>query len=733
MSLPIDKQQYVLWINDIPSNYLDSIGRKASVLAKLSSNDISIPKTFIVLPQAFNQIIEENHLIKKIHHQISNIDSFNPHDVFLASKRIQQLIMSAEIPKSIGLEIIDAYHKISDTSFVAIRGSKIDAQGSISHQKPFLAIRGNTNVIQHIKKMWAGYFSHKYISTYINTKQDISSIDISIIVEHMVNSDSSGIVFTNTPGGYDKNNIYINAVWGIRNEYIDSSPYPDLYTVDKKNLQITQKEVIEQHVGIKQIDDSISSIDIPHQEKSPQKLSDENILTLVKISTRVQKLFFFPQKIEWAQANGQIYILDSQDISPDEPIVHPTQTKNISPLNNLKQIGSGTPIVNGLVTGPLAIINHKNDIAKIKPKSIVYSPAQYLKLLPLRKISAIIIKDSSPLNEAIILIKDLGIPSIIINDPLTKIKSDSVITINSKTGIIYQGSFPANIIHLAKNTSKNTSPTKTITKLYTNISKVSNFDTDLVDGVGILRAENLFDKQDLPFPSSPIKDQTSFINKLTSNINKVGETFKDKPVLYRLSDDKSFGLLGLRGVSRHFLLPSTLKLEAKAFIRAKQRNKNLHILLPFIRTELDIKKTKKVLADFGLKRSQDLKIWIMAEVPSCILSLKDCIDANIDGVVIGLNDLTMLTLGVDRNEGSLLDLYNDKHSSIDRLIKRSIDICNEKKIPCILAGENIDIHPDLVEKAVKWGISGISVSPKSLPITKTYIINSEKRLVSRKK
>lgn len=732
MSLPIDKQQFVLWIDDIPSNYLDSIGRKASVLAKLSTSDISIPKTFIVLPQAFNQIIEENHLIEKIHHQISNIDSFNPQDVFLASKRIQQLIMSAEVPKSIGLEIINAYHKISDTSFVAIRGSKVDTQGSISHQKPFLAIRGDTNVIEHIKKMWAGYFSHKYISAYISTKQDISSIDISIIVEHMVNSDSSGIVFTNTPGGYDKNNIYINAVWGIRNEYIDSSPYPDLYTVNKKSLKIIQKEVIEQHIGIKQRNGNISSIDIPHKEKSTQKLSDENIINLAKISQQIQKLFFFPQKIEWAQANGQIYILDSQDISPDEPIVHPIQTKNISPLNNLKQIGSGTPIVIGLVTGPLVIINNKNDIQKIKPKSIIYSPSQYLKLLPLNKISAIIIKDGSPLNEAIILIKDLGIPSIIINQPLTKIKSNSVITLNSKTGLIYQGSFPANVIHLPKSPSKSTKPIKTITKLYTNISKISDFDTNLVDGVGILRAENLYNKQDLPFPSSPIKDQTSFINKLTSNINKIGETFKDKPVLYRLSDDKSFGLLGLRGVSRHFLLPDTLKLEAKAFIRAKQRNKNLHILLPFIRTDLDIKKTKKVLADFGIKRSQNLKIWIMAEVPSCVLSLENCIDANIDGVVIGLNDLTMLTLGVDRNEGSLLEIYNDKHSSISHLIKKSIDVCNHKKIPCILAGENIDIHPDIIEKSVKWGINGISVSPKSLPITKTYIINSEKKLIGKK-
>ena len=732
MNLPINKQQYLLWIDHIPSSYLNSIGRKASILAKLSTNDISVPKTFIVLPHAFNQIIKENHLIEKIHHQISSIDSFNPQDVFLASKRIQQLIMSAEIPKSIGLEIINAYHKISDTSFVAIRGSKVDAQGFISHQKPFLSIRGDTNVIEHIKKMWAGYFSHKYINTYANTKQDISSIDISIIVEHMINSDSSGIVFTNNPGGYDKNNIYVNAVWGIRNEYIDSSPYPDLYTIDKKNLKITQKEVIEQHVGIKQKNGNIGSIDIPHKEKATQKLSDENILKLVKISKQIQKLFFFPQKIEWAQTNNRIYILDSQNINPDEPIIHPKKINQISPLNNLKQIGSGTPIVDGLVTGPLTIINHRKDISKIKPKNIVYSSINYLKILPLSKISGIIFKDGSSLNEAIILIKDLGIPSIIINDPLLRIKSNSIITLNSKTGLIYQGSFPANIIHLPKTTPKNSNSTKTITKLYINISKISDFDTNLIDGVGILRAENLYDRKDLPLPNSPIKDQTTFINKLTSNINSVGETFKGKPVLYRLSDDKSFGLLGLRGVSRHFMLPDTLKLEAKAFIRAKQRNKNLHILLPFVRTNLDIKKAKKVLSDFGIKRSQNLKIWIMAEVPSCVLSLKDCIDTNIDGVVIGLNDLTMLTLGVDRNEASLLEIYNNKHPSISSLIKKSINICNQEKIPCILAGENINIQPDIIEKSVKWGVNGISVSPKSIPITKTYIINSEKRLVGAK-
>ena len=230
--------------------------------------------------------------------------------------------------------------------------------------------------------------------------------------------------------------------------------------------------------------------------------------------------------------------------------------------------------------------------------------------------------------------------------------------------------------------------------------------------------------------TNPDESSINQVTNLASHIIQITKKVLEKPVYYRLSDNKNNNH-NFRGVSRFIYHPKALDIEAQAFYFAKTKNNlsNLHLLLPYVRDQHELVAIKKLLSKYDIKRAKNLKIATMIETPSSVYNTEEIIDAGIDQIVIGLNDLIALSFGMDRSDPALAVLYNDKHPAIHKQIRHVIDIAKSKDVPVFIAGESIEIHPDTIENCILWGISGFSVSIAHLPLIKQYVQQAERKMI----
>ncbi|MFC1653449.1 PEP/pyruvate-binding domain-containing protein [Patescibacteria group bacterium] len=727
----MNTQKYLLWFKDISEENKKHLGRKGVVLSTLSQAKFRVPKGFVVTPKVFSEFVEKNYLIDKIQHQIKNIDIFNPSDLDIASKRISLLIKSSEFPKKIALTLINAYHSMKSDNHVAVRGDFSINKDSIGHQEPILNVVGETNLQEAVRKVWASIFNHKLISKIHQKNINVKELKISVIVEQMIGANTSGVAYTQTPGLLTKNQLTIHSVWGIKDKYIKDY-YPDQYHINRDSLEIISKQVTDQRTQLKRELSGIEEKNVNSKKQNSQKLSDENIIKLAKISKKIQAKLFFPQKIEWAEENGNFYIIDSQNINENENIVPIKPSSKPSIFSNMKTIISGEKISNGLTTGRYIKISKNEDIKKIKNGDVVgikYSNLIYD--LPKIKISGCILENASSHQKESIYIKELAIPSISV-EALPKIKDGSVVTLNASSSVLYHGSTPSKTTHV-KPVKISKSPQKTATKIFTSLFEdgLGNFNANNVDGVCFVRGEFVINQN---------KDSKSNSENITNTLVKLSNKLKNKPLFYRFSDyifdqNTKYSSFGYRGALKHINNQEIIKLESRAVFKAinVSKNNNIRLIIPFVRTIHELIFFKKILADLEIKRSSDLQIWSMIETPSAALCTEKFIEAGIDGFVIGVNDLTMLTLGVDRNLPELDNQYNERDDSVQELIKRVIQKASKHKTKTIIAGEDLSIHPDTIESSIKYGAWGITSSPSFIDQLRHYTLEAEKKLVGIKK
>jgi len=335
-----------------------------------------------------------------------------------------------------------------------------------------------------------------------------------------------------------------------------------------------------------------------------------------------------------------------------------------------------------------------------------------------------------------------------------------VVTVSGSVGKIYLGAFsPKNraaISYERKSPKDKFALLNTATKVFVNLGE-----TDLaqevsrhhVDGIGLLRAELMITEIGI-HPRKMIADkrQKVFIEKLAEGIKTFTSAFDPRPVIYRTTDLKSSEyrnlkgaekfeeyeenpLLGFRGAIRYVCYPEVFEMELEAIkvVRNKHNLKNLWLMIPFVRTLSEIKQIKRMVAASGLHRSSSFKLLMMAEIPSNAILIDKFLDAGIDGVSIGSTDLTMLLLGVDRNNAKITDQFNELDPAVLWSIERIIIECKKRKLYSGICGQAPLIYPQLTEKLVKWGISSVSVSPDAIEKTRKIVYEAEKKLVTSKK
>jgi pyruvate, water dikinase len=750
----------VLPFSQIRKEDIPLVGGKGANLGEMYSFGIPVPNGFVITAQAYKMVIDHNALQPVIREIIRQTEVSNQKELEKAAIKIQRLINTADIPQELVTEIFDHYThlKAGDKNpLVAVRSSAtaedLPDASFAGQQESYLDIKGESNLIQAVRRAWASLWEARAIF-YRSTKgYDHFKVLLAIPVQIMVQSEVSGVVFSVNPVSKNKNQVVVESVWGLGDYMVQGVVNPDHYIVNKDTFTIhsrqnTPQTVMEVHdypSGVKKVKVSENKIRAP-------KLTDEQIIEVAKLSVKVQQHYFFPQDSEFAVENGKIFLVQTRPITTLDMT---KGTKNISDnqLASLKQILQGEPASFGIGFGKVVKIKSAKEIDKVQKGDVLVTEMTAPDFVPaMKRASAIVTDKGGQTSHAAIVSRELGIPAVVGTKTATRIlKDNQIVTVNGATGAVYNGVPEKGKAVEVKEFKEEEFP-KTATKVYVNLGEpdlASLVAQGNADGVGLLRAEFMIAEIGT-HPKKMIRDGKSriFIDKLAENLAKFTHSFGNRPVVYRATDFKTneyrnlIGgqnyeptepnpMLGYRGCYRYISDESVfnLELEAIKMVRNKMGYKNLHLMIPFVRTVDELIKVKRIIAASGLSRSDTFKLWMMIEIPSNVILLEDFINVGIDGVSIGSNDLTMLILGTDRDNETVAAEFDERNPAVLWALEHVVKTSVKHHITCSLCGQAASLYPDLVDKLVSWGITSVSVSPDAVDNTRRVIAHIEKRLL----
>jgi pyruvate,water dikinase len=407
----------------------------------------------------------------------------------------------------------------------------------------------------------------------------------------------------------------------------------------------------------------------------------------------------------------------------------------------------GAPASPGIATGPVKIIKKPKELSKILKGDVLVAKMTSPDYVPgMKRAGAIVTDEGGLTSHAAIVSRELGVPCIVgTKDATQKLKDTMVVTVDGDIGEVYLG-----INRLVKKELVEPSHKllliKTATKLYVNLAepemaeKVAKLP---VDGVGLLRAEFMIAAIGIhPKEALKLKKQDSYINKLSRGLETFCRAFYPRPVIYRATDFKTneyrslLGgkywepeepnpLMGFRGALRYITNPDVFNLELTAIYNVREKYENLHLMIPYVRSPLELKRVRNMVASAGLFEKSSFKFWMMVELPVNVILLEDYIKVGLDGVSIGSNDLTMLVEGTDRDNSEVSSAFNERSEAITWCLKRVIKICGKHRISCSICGQAASEYDDFTQELVKMGITSISANPDAVYRVKNAIINAE--------
>ena len=772
----MNKFKYIKTFSEIDKNDIASVGGKGANLGEMVKAGFPVPEGFAVTAQAYFHFIKVNELKDKLKAELSLIDKNDPASYQRVSANIKKAMNGFEFPKEIAREIFLAYENVVGLlggGLVAVRSSAtaedLPDASFAGQQETFLNIKGEANLIQKIKACWASLFTARAIFYREEKKFDHIKVGLSAIVQKMIQSQVSGVMFTVNPVTNDKRVYVIEAILGLGELIVQGSETPDHYEIDKTKMKITQKVIGAQNKKMIKKGNKNVLIKLSKKLSKKQKLSDGKIIELAKLGKKLHQHYFFPQDIEWGLENNKLYILQTRPVTtlqnPKAKADSPKLAENAT--KNLKILIKGDAASPGIASGFAKVIFSHKDINKIKDGEVLVTTMTTPDFVPaMKKASAIVTDKGGQTSHAAIVSRELGVPCVVGTTKGSKvIKNGVVITINGTTGEVFKGGITAKkpedkfLTREAKNTAPISSSfpvLKTATKLYLNLAEPELAEKHAaanVDGVGLLRAEFMIAQIGV-HPRKMIADGKGklFVDHLSEGIGKMCKAFAPRPVVYRTTDFKTSEyanlkggkefegvegnpLIGFRGAYRYIVDEKVFCLELDAIkkIRNKMGLKNLWVMIPFIRTVDELVKVKKIITSHGLSRSPSFKLWMMVEIPSNVILLDDFIDAGIDGVSIGSNDLTMLMLGLDRDNEKISKEFDERNPAVLWALEKTIKTCQKRKVSSSICGQAPSQYPSLMEKLISWGITSISVSPDIIDSGRKIIYEAERKLVNEKK
>ena len=754
----------VKWFEELGSADVAQAGGKGANLGEMTKAGLPVPPGFVVTAEAYQGFIQESGLAAKIKRRLNLLDVDNNIQLRRKAKDIQHLISHARVPPQIYEEVTNAYHALSqkdgvDAQFVAVRSSATmedsETASFAGMNATFLNAKGADSLIQKLKDCWASLYGARVIF-YRAKKGFLEEPIIAVVVQKMVNSDKSGVMFTVNPATNDARSLVIEAAFGLGEVVVGGSVTPDLYLVDKATLQIKEVKIGQKDFKIVRAPDGENDIiNLSPQEAKTRVLSDNEVLEIAKLGLRDEEHYKSPQDTEWAIEGEQTYIVQSRPITtllkPQEVVKEEEEDKELKEL--LRGLGAGP----GRGSGDVRVLLSPDRDNDFKRGDILVAEMTSPDWVPLMKKASAIVTDGGGMTcHAAIVSREMGLPCVVGTRSATKILQNGLlVTVDGTLGVIYEGQLEEakkKVEGVPTVIAPRPAPLVTATKLYVNLAmphEAERVAQEDVDGIGLLRAEFMvIDACDGVHPRQLLEEGQGdkFVDRMAKKLTIFTRAFYPRPVIYRAIDFRSnefrnlYGgekyelpeqnpMIGFRGCYRYIQNSDLFELELKMLQKVREQYRNLHLMIPFVRTLWEFERCKQIIDSSGLGQDREMELWVMAEVPSVVARLEDYAQLGINGVSIGSNDLTQLILGVDRDSEICAPLYDERDKAVLEAVRSIIETCRRLGITCSICGQAPSNYPDYAENLVRWGITSVSVNPDVIDRTRRNIAAAEQRLL----
>ncbi|MQL46965.1 phosphoenolpyruvate synthase [Photorhabdus temperata] len=752
------------------------------MITNLSELGVSVPNGFATTAQAFNDFLEQSGVNQRIYSLLDETDVDDVNQLAKAGAQIRQWVIDTPLTPQLEKDIQDAYQQLSEgqpeASFAVRSSATAEDMPDASfagQQETFLNVQGIDAVMIAIKHVFASLFNDRAISYRVHQGYDHRGVALSAGVQRMVRSDlaSSGVMFTiDTESGFDQV-VFITSAYGLGEMVVQGAVNPDEFYVHKPTLNKGKPAIVRRNLGSKKLHmiyadnkehgKQVRIEDVPEAQRNRFSLVDEEVEALARQALLIEKHYGRPMDIEWAKDghNGKLYIVQARP----ETVRSNQQVMERYQLNEQGQVlVEGRAIGHRIGAGTVKVIHNLNEMDRIQPGDVLVTDMTDPDWEPImKKAAAIVTNRGGRTCHAAIIARELGIPAVVgCGDATERLKENQQVTVScaeGDTGFVYQ-----NQLDFVVQSSQVDQLPELDVKIMLNVGNPDRaFDFACLpnEGVGLARLEFIINRmigvhprallefdQQTPELQQEIKSLMAgydnpvefYVGRLTEGIATLAAAFWPKRVIVRLSDfksneyanlvggdiyepDEENPMLGFRGAGRYvsdsFRGCFALECEAVKRVRNDMGLTNVEIMIPFVRTVAQAEAVIAELASQGLKRGENgLKVIMMCEIPSNAILAEQFLE-HFDGFSIGSNDMTQLTLGLDRDSGVVSELFDERNDAVKAMLSLAIQAAKRQNKYVGICGQGPSDHQDFAYWLMEEGIDSLSLNPDT--VVKTWL------------
>lgn len=757
--------EYIKWFKDVSKNDVLKVGGKGAQLGEMWNLKVPVPQGFCITVDAYKKFLKESGISNEIYSILDKLNVDDAEELNEASEKIQELIIEQEVPEDIAHAIKESYNNLNfnidvykmanrktlemiragrDLSYVAIRSSanaEDQPETSFAGQNvTFLNIKGANNVVEKVKECWASLFGARCIYYKAKNNLEHRKVLIAVVVQKMVNSSASGVIFTINPTTNNKDEIVIEAGLGLGETVVSGAITPDVYLVNKNNLEIIDKATSKQEFQI--IRDENVGGNVRRnlgRDGEKQKISNEIIRRLADYARQLEQHYNFPQDIEFAIEGNKIFIVQTRPV---------TTEKKIEEKKEEREEVTGKVLVTGIAAGPgiakgkVKIVKDASELGKIEQGDVLVAKMTNPDYVSAMKRAVAVVTDEGGVScHAAIVGREMGLAVVVGTGNATNILKDGMeITVDGYNGRVFAGE-----VEIEKPEEISGEKFETITKVKVNVDMPEYAEKAAAtgaDGVGLLRCEFLILK-DKEHPYYLVKEgrKEELVNDLAEGVKEIAKAFVDKPVWYRTLDaptdefrhlkggedepHEDNPMMGWRSIRRDLDQPELLKAQLEAIKKIHDEGcTNVGVMIPLVSHIEQIRKTKEYLKEIGL----DCEFGVMVETPASVQMIEELCKEGIDFISFGTNDLTQFTLAVDRNNAKVQKLYDEMHPAVLRQMEHVIKVCKKNNVKTSICGQ-AGSREDMAEWLVKKGIDSISANIDAVKKIRRVVARTEKQML----
>ena len=744
----------VLWFENINADDTSKVGGKSANLGELK-NEVNVPVLpgFATTADAYDKFIHDTDLRDKIETLLDGLDTDDVTDLQRRGEQIRAHIKESDMPESLRKDFEETYEELEerlgvDNPEVAVRSSATaeDLPGAsfAGQQETYLNVSGKQDLIKRIKDCFASLFTNRAISYREDKGFSHFDVKLSAVVQKMGRSDigAAGVMFTLDPDSGFDNVVTINGSYGLGEYVVLGEVNPDEFTVFKENMGIIEKKLGDKEVKLVRNEDHKQGDDkeniekkVPQSDRQNFCITNNQVQELAKYALRIEEHYEKPMDIEWV-LDGQtkeMYIVQARpetvQAEKDENVIKEYKLGEESEV-----LLEGESIGSKIGQGKAHVLNSPKEIDQFEEGEVLVTDMTDPDWEPImKKAGAIITNKGGRTSHAAIVSREIGVPAVIGTENATsQLSDDQEVTVDcsTSTGRIWEGKLEYNVDEHHLDSIPDTD-----TDVQVNIgepSEVFHVAQLPVEGVGLAREEFIISSHVGEHPLHLMEEgrEDEYVQALRDGLGKIGAAFYPDQVVVRLSDfksdeyaqleggekfepDEANPMLGFRGASRYYdeQFENAFELECKAIRKAIDELglDNLTIMVPFCRTVDEGKNVRAKMKEYGLDQG-DVEVYVMAELPTNIIQAEKFAEV-FDGFSIGTNDLTQLTLGVDRNSDKLAELFDERDPAVKQSIRKLVNKAHRHDRHVGICGDAPSTHDEYAELLVDAGIDAISVSP----------------------